>query len=181
MANDLAQMIHDMIAPSITALGYEVVRVKLMGNKKPVLQIMAERPDGSMSVEDCEVISRTVSALLDVEDPIHEEYSLEVSSPGIDRPLTRLEDFERFRGFEARIDLKDPVEGRKRFTGRLDGVEDGEVRIETKQHGVLGLTFDSVSEAKLVLTQELIDETMARRGIKPQTEPDSFIDHAHDD
>ena len=181
MANDLAQTITDMIAPSVSALGYDLVRVKLMGNKKPVLQIMAERPDGSMSVEDCEAISRTVSALLDVEDPIQEEYQLEVSSPGIDRPLTRLEDFERFRGFEARIDLKEPVEGRKRFTGRLDGVEDGEVRIETKQHGVLGLSFESVSEAKLVLTQELIDETMARRGIVAQAEPDSFINHAHED
>ncbi len=181
MTQDLSHRITEIIEPSVKALGYDLVRVKMLGHKRPVLQIMAERPDGSMSVEDCEAISRTVSALLDVEDPIAEEYSLEVSSPGIDRPLTRLEDFARYRGFEARIDLKEAVDGRKRFTGRLDGVEGGEVRIETKQHGVLGLDPDMVLDAKLVLTQELIDETMARRGLKPTPEVEGSIDEDNDD
>jgi len=176
MAMDLAQTITDMIRPSADALGYDLVRVKLMGGKRVILQIMAERHDGTMSVEDCETLSRTVSALLDVEDPIAEEYQLEVSSPGIDRPLVRLEDFERFRGFEARVDLKDPVEGRKRFTGMLDGVEDGEVRLETKQFGILGFAFDSVSDAKLVLTQELIDATMAQRGITSPAAAHGLVD-----
>ena len=180
MTVDPVQNIEAMIRPSAEALGYQIVRVKMMGGNRPILQVMAERPDGSMNVEDCETLSRTISALLDVEDPIQGEFALEVSSPGIDRPLVKLDDFERFRGFDARFDLKEPVDGRKRFTGRLDGVEDGEVRLETKQYGVLGFQLESLSEAKLVLTQELIDETMARRGLKPVTEPDVFVD-PHDE
>jgi len=165
---DLAALIDPLIRPSALDLGYRIVRVKFTTRPRPVLQIMAERADGTMNVEDCEILSRTVSALLDVADPITEAFELEVSSPGIDRPLVDVDDFERFRGFDARLDLKEPVEGRKRFTGRLEGVEMGEIRLETRQFGQLGFRPDMIAEAKLVLTQALIDETLARR---PQVAP----------
>ncbi len=137
-------------------MGYEVVRVQISGGQRSVLQIMAERADGApMTVEDCADISRSVSALLDVEDPIREAYTLEVSSPGIDRPLTRLKDFERFAGFEARLESRMATDGRKRFKGMLKGVEDGLVCIDTDQ-GPARLEFDNILRAKLVLTDELI-------------------------
>ena len=122
------------------------------------LQIMAERVDGQpMTVDDCAEISHVVSALLDVEDPITEAYSLEVSSPGIDRPLTRLKDFERFAGFEAKMELRRPHEGRKRFRGRLAGVrEGGLVAIRLDDGSEPALPFDEISSAKLILTDELI-------------------------
>jgi len=137
-------------------MGYEVVRVQISGGQRAILQIMAERADGApMTVEDCADISRSVSALLDVEDPIREAYTLEVSSPGIDRPLTRLKDFERFAGFEARLESRMAIDGRKRFKGMLKGVEDGLVCIDTEQ-GPARLEFDNILRAKLVLTDELI-------------------------
>lgn len=137
-------------------MGYEVVRVQISGGQRSVLQIMAERADGApMTVEDCAEISRSVSALLDVEDPIREAYTLEVSSPGIDRPLTRLKDFERFAGFEARLESRMAIDGRKRFKGMLKGVEDGLVCVDTEQ-GPARLEFDNILRAKLVLTDELI-------------------------
>lgn len=137
-------------------MGYEVVRVQISGGQRSVLQIMAERADGApMTVEDCADISRSVSALLDVEDPIREAYTLEVSSPGIDRPLTRLKDFERFAGFEARLESRMAIDGRKRFKGMLKGVEDGLVCVDTEQ-GPARLEFDNILRAKLVLTDELI-------------------------
>jgi ribosome maturation factor RimP len=132
------------------------VRVQISGGQRAILQIMAERADGApMTVEDCADISRSVSALLDVEDPIREAYTLEVSSPGIDRPLTRLKDFERFAGFEARLESRMAIDGRKRFKGMLKGVEDGLVCIDTEQ-GAARLEFDNILRAKLVLTDELI-------------------------
>lgn len=137
-------------------MGYEVVRVQISGGQRAILQIMAERADGApMTVEDCADISRSVSALLDVEDPIREAYTLEVSSPGIDRPLTRLKDFVRFAGFEARLESRMAIDGRKRFKGMLKGVEDGLVCIDTEQ-GAARLEFDNILRAKLVLTDELI-------------------------
>ena len=137
-------------------MGYEVVRVQISGGQRAILQIMAERADGApMTVEDCADISRSVSALLDVEDPIREAYTLEVSSPGIDRPLTWLKDFERFAGFEARLESRMAIDGRKRFKGMLKGVEDGLVCIDTEQ-GAARLEFDNILRAKLVLTDELI-------------------------
>lgn len=137
-------------------MGYEVVRVQISGGQRSILQIMAERADGApMTVEDCADISRSVSALLDVEDPIREAYTLEVSSPGIDRPLTRLKDFERFAGFEARLESRMAIDGRKRFKGMLKGVEDGLVCVDTEQ-GAARLEFDNILRAKLVLTDELI-------------------------
>lgn len=168
--SELAATIDRMIRPSVADLGYRIVRIKFMSGKRPVLQIMAERADGTMSIEDCEILSRSISALLDVEDPIAGPFALEVSSPGIDRPLVELDDYERFRGFEARIDLKEAVEGRKRFVGRLEGIENGEIRLESRQFGSLGIGFDMIAEAKLVLTQELIDESMARTRPRPTGE-----------
>ncbi|MBY6266154.1 ribosome maturation factor RimP [Azospirillum sp. 412522] len=153
---DATGRIEQIITPSVEAMGYEVVRVQISGGQRSVLQIMAERADGApMTVEDCADISRSVSALLDVEDPIREAYTLEVSSPGIDRPLTRLKDFERFAGFEARLESRMAIDGRKRFKGMLKGVEDGLVCVDTEQ-GAARLEFDNILRAKLVLTDELI-------------------------
>ncbi|CAO3356011.1 ribosome maturation factor RimP [Azospirillum palustre] len=153
---DATGRIEQIITPSVEAMGYEVVRVQISGGQRSILQIMAERADGApMTVEDCADISRSVSALLDVEDPIREAYTLEVSSPGIDRPLTRLKDFERFAGFEARLESRMAIDGRKRFKGMLKGVEDGLVCVDTEQ-GPARLEFDNILRAKLVLTDELI-------------------------
>ena len=137
-------------------MGYEIVRVLISGGRRPVLQVMAERVDGApMTVDDCEGISRTVSALLDVEDPIAGAYSLEVSSPGIDRPLTRLRDFERYAGFEARIETRGLIDGRRRFKGILKGVAGGTVRLEV-EGGLAEVPFDGILRAKLVLTDALM-------------------------
>lgn len=153
---DAAGRIEQIVTPSIEAMGYEVVRVQVSGGQRPSLQIMAERADGApMTVDDCADISRATSALLDVEDPIAGPYTLEVSSPGIDRPLTRLKDYARFAGFEAKLESRVSVEGRKRFKGRLQGVEDGDVLIDT-EHGPARVPFDTVLRAKLVLTDDLI-------------------------
>ena len=138
----------DIVRPTIESLGFELVRIRLMGGKRILLQIMAERPEGGIEVDDCADISRAVSALLDVEDPISGEYTLEVSSPGIDRPLTRLKDFERYEGYEARLETSELIEGRKRFKGILAGVEEGEVLIEIDE-GTIGLDFDWLVDAKL--------------------------------
>ncbi|MGH6947236.1 MAG: ribosome maturation factor RimP, partial [Kiloniellales bacterium] len=145
-----------LIAPALGALGYEIVRVILTGERRPVLQIMVERQDGvAIGVEDCAEVSRTVSALLDVEEPITSAYTLEVSSPGIDRPLTRLADFERFAGFEARVELNAPRDGRRRFSGRLLGVAGETVRLKSDT-GEVALPFDAIAKAKLLLTDALI-------------------------
>lgn len=151
--------IEGIVTPSIEAMGFDVVRVMMTGGQRPTLQIMADRRDGSMiSVDDCAEISRTVSAVLDVEDPIAGEYTLEVSSPGIDRPLTRIKDFERWVGFDARIDMAVPMDGRKRFSGRLKGVAAGEqVRIEIEGGTLAELPFEGISRAKLVLTDALLE------------------------
>jgi ribosome maturation factor RimP len=148
--------IETLIAPSLVAMGYRVVRVAITGGRRATLQIMAERVDGkAMTVEDCADISRTVSALLDVADPIATAYTLEVSSPGIDRPLVRREDFARFAGFEAKIELTSPVEGRRRFRGKLLGVEGDDVRVLVDAAPV-ALPLATVVRAKLVLTDELL-------------------------
>ena len=129
------------------------------------LQIMAERPDGSMTIDDCADLSRSVSALLDVEDPISGSYRLEVSSPGLDRPLTRLKDFRTWAGFEARVELAAPQDGRKRFRGLLRGVEDETVLLEEEGEAELHrLPFRAVAKAKLVLTDALIAATAGRGG-----------------
>ncbi len=138
-------------------MGYEIVRVQLSGGRRPVLQVMAERVDeASMTVDDCADISRTISALLDVEDPISGAYHLEVSSPGIDRPLTRLRDFERYAGFEARIETRALIDGRRRFKGVLKGVAGETVRVEIEGGVLAEVPFGGILRAKLVLTDALI-------------------------
>jgi len=156
-----------LIEPLISDMGFELVRIRVMGGKSPTLQIMAQRPDGTIEVDDCAAISTAVSALLDVEDPISEAYTLEVSSPGIDRPLTRLADFDRWSGHEAKIETEELIDGRRRFKGQLAGTEGDEVLITLDDSDVtIGLKFDWISDAKLVLTDDLIRDVL--RGRKDQ-------------
>jgi len=152
LVNDIARM----ITPTIEAMGFELVRVQLSGNQRRTLQIMAEPQDGrQMSVDDCADISRAVSAVLDVEDPISDGYSLEVSSPGIDRPLTRAKDYERYAGHEAKVETNEPVNGQKRFRGSIVGLTDGALRLMTET-GEVDLPLTVIHKAKLVLTDALI-------------------------
>ena len=152
----------EIITPVIEGMGYELVRVRYMGGKTPTVQIMADRPEGGIEVDDCGDISTAVSAHLDVEDPIEEAYTLEVSSPGIDRPLTRLKDFEAWQGYVAKIETDEMIDGRRRFKGTLAGVEGGEVLLDIDE-GTIGLQFDWLSDAKLVLTDELIRDVLKSR------------------
>ena len=150
-----------IVQPVLESMGFELVRLRLMSGKRTTLQVMAEKPDGTMEVEDCAEVSRALSAVLDVEDPIESEYSLEVSSPGIDRPLTRLTDFDRWEGYEAKLETTELIDGRRRFKGILIGTEDNDVLIEIDE-GTIGLEFDWLSDAKLVLTDDLITESLRR-------------------
>ena len=150
--NEIARIIE----PSLEAMGYRLVRITFIGARGATLQIMAERNDAAaMTVEDCAEISRSVSALLDVADPIAGAYTLEVSSPGIDRPLVRPEDYERFAGFEAKLELSQPLDGRKRFRGRLLGRTSSGARL-LAETGEVVLPFETIQRAKLVLSDELI-------------------------
>ncbi|MEQ9260286.1 MAG: ribosome maturation factor RimP [Roseovarius sp.] len=168
MTNDLIaktaidRRMAEIITPVIEDMGFELVRVRLMGGKTSTLQIMAERPEGGIEVDDCADISNAVSAVLDVEDPITDAYTLEVSSPGIDRPLTRLKDFDMFEGYEAKLETSELIDGRKRFRGVLAGTEDDEVLINIDE-GTVGLKFDWLADAKLVLTDELIRDMLKAR------------------
>jgi ribosome maturation factor RimP len=157
------QEIARIIEPSLDAMGYRLVRVMLTSApRRPTLQVMAERLDeASMTVDDCAEISRAISALLDVADPIAGAYMLEVSSPGIDRPLVRPEDYDRFAGFEARIDLAAPHDGRKRFRGRLLGRAGDDVRL-VAETGEVSLPFAAIARAKLVLTDDLIAQAQRK-------------------
>ena len=155
-----------IIEPALEDRGFRLVRVAISGREGKTVQVMAERSDGTMTIEDCEAVSREISALLDVHDPIAGAYRLEVSSPGIDRPLVRPSDFEDWAGHEAKIELAEPIDGRKRFRGKLEGFEGGEVRVEVDLgdagRQVIGLPVGLVAEAKLVLTDELIREALRR-------------------
>lgn len=168
MTNDLIakaaidRRMAEIITPVIEDLGYELVRVRLMTGKNTILQIMADKPEGGIEVDDCAKISTAVGATLDVEDPIVEEYALEVSSPGIDRPLTRLKDFENFEGYEAKIETTELIDGRRRFKGQLAGIDGTDVLINVEE-GTIGLQFNWLSDAKLVLTDELIAEMLRQR------------------
>ena len=153
------QRLASIVLPTIEGMGYELVRLRYMGGRRPLLQIMADTPSNAIEVEDCAKISKAVSAILDVEDPIEGEYSLEVSSPGIDRPLTRLKDFETWEGYEVKLQTAELIDGRKNFRGILQGVQDGEILIEISE-GTIGLQFDWLTEAKLVLTEALIAESL---------------------
>jgi ribosome maturation factor RimP len=157
-----------LIEPIAEALGYALVRVRLSGANRPVLQIMAERADGLMDVDDCAKLSHAISAAFEEDDPIESEYVLEVSSPGIDRPLTRRRDYDAYAGHEAKLDLKFPLDGRKRIRGTLKGLKGEDVVVETdlgpeKGRGELAVPYTSIGEAKLVLTDELIEHDLKRR------------------
>jgi ribosome maturation factor RimP len=170
----------DIVTPVIEGMGFELVRIRLMGGNTRTLQIMAERPDGGIEVDDCGEISIAVSAVLDVEDPLEDNYILEVSSPGIDRPLTRLKDFEMWKGWEARIETTELVGGRRRFKGTLGGVEGEEVLIQIEEGSepvVIGLDFDWLSDAKLILTDDLITEMLRQKkasGVIDETQFDEI-------
>jgi ribosome maturation factor RimP len=158
----------ELLDPVAESAGYELVRLRLMGGtEQRRLQIMAERPDGEMNVEDCAILSRAVSEVLDAADPISGEYTLEVSSPGVDRPLTRLKDFEAWEGFEARIELDRVAEGRKRFKGVLAGIEADSValNLDDEDHTTM-IPFAWITDAKLVLTDELMKRGAADRAAR---------------
>ncbi len=163
----------EIITPVIEDLGFELVRVRLMSGKQTTLQIMVDRPGGGIEVDDCAEVSNAVSATLDVEDPILDAYALEVSSPGIDRPLTRLKDFATFEGYEAKIETTELIDGRRRFKGELAGVEDDEVLINIPE-GTIGLQFEWLSDAKLVLTDDLIKEMLRQRKAAGALNEDHF-------
>lgn len=156
-----------IVEPAIAGLGYRLVRVKISALNGMTLQIMAEKPDGTMGVDDCEVVSRDVSPILDVEDPIDREYHLEVSSPGIDRPLVRLGDFDRWVGHRAKVELLRPIEGRKRFKGTLAGRDGDTIKLalEAQSAGaepqLVSMPVSEIEEARLVLTDALIRETLS--------------------
>lgn len=171
---DAVTKIADVIAPTLDAMGFQLVRVKLIGSQQPVLQIMFERDtggaphDGGITVEDCAEVSRAVSAVLDVEDPIASAYRLEVSSPGLDRPLTKAADFERFKGYAAKVELGRPLDGRKRFRGRLRGVADDAVLLQDEETGdEQRLPVAEIATAKLVVTDDLIAASLAGRPAMP--------------
>ncbi len=162
----LAAQVAAVIEPVLDSCGFRLVRVTVTGREGKIVQVMAERPDGTMTIGDCEAASRELSPVLDVHDPIADSYRLEVSSPGIDRPLVRPSDFDDWSGYEAKIELSETIDGRKRFRGVLEGFKDGEIRIELDldQVGrtVIGLPIALVAEAKLVLTDELVREALRR-------------------
>ena len=166
-ANDARQAAHllapgparpllDVVAPVVESLGFHLLRIRMTGDDgKMILQIMAENDEAGLTIEQCEAISHALSDVLDVENPISGTYALEVSSPGVARPLTRAVDFERWRGYEAKLGLKMAIDGQRRFRGRVEGFADGEARLEVRLDGydtpqILGFALDDISEARLV-------------------------------
>jgi ribosome maturation factor RimP len=164
--NAKADTVATLIEPTLQSMGYALVRVAIVGGAgRPTLQVMAERIDGAaMSVDDCADISESVSAVLDVEDPIAGAYTLEVSSPGIDRPLVKKADYDRFAGFEARLETSEPVAGRKRFRGRVLGTGEDSVRLKLDTGEDVEVPLARITKAKLVLTDDLI-----AAGSRPRT------------
>jgi ribosome maturation factor RimP len=166
-----------IVEPVAAGLGFRLVRVKLSAMNGTTLQIMAERPDGTMTVGDCETLSRDVSPALDVEDPMDAAYNLEVSSPGIDRPLVRRSDFARWNGHEARIELAVPLDGRKRFKGKLAGLEGNYALVALEKSKLEGpttikLPLADIGEAKLVMTDALVRETLRAEKRKSREDQD---------
>jgi len=162
----LAARIAAIAGPVLSGLGFRLVRVRVSGRDGCTVQIMAEKPDGTFSIGDCELASRTLSPALDVEDPIASTYRLEISSPGIDRPLMRRSDFDRYAGYEVKVEMSVGVEGRKRFRGTLLGAEPAAARLEydAREGGrqTVSLPFDDIVEAKLVLTDALVAQSLKR-------------------
>ena len=170
----VAARVSAVAGPVLQGMGYRLVRIKISGEAGCTVQIMAERPDGTMQIEDCEAVSRALSPVLDVADPIERAYRLEISSPGIDRPLVRRTDFERFAGHLVKVDMAVAHQGRKRFRGHLAGVEGDAVRlhrddIRAGEDADVLLVMEDISDARLVLTDELIAESM-RRGKQAERE-----------
>jgi ribosome maturation factor RimP len=162
----LEARIAHIVEPIANHLGYELVRVKVSGLNGMTVQIMAERPDGTMTVEDCEALSREVSPALDVADPISREYHLEISSPGIDRPLTRAKDFSVWAGHEAKVEMEQAIDGRKRFRGVLLGARNDEAGIrllDAPGETDVWLPIELVAEARLVLTDDLVRAALRKR------------------
>jgi ribosome maturation factor RimP len=160
---DPNRQVAELIEPTLSDMGFELVRVLLHGSQRPTLQVMAERADRvPMTVEHCAEVSRAVSAILDVADPIAGAYRLEVTSPGLDRPLTRRADFERFRGFEARIETELPIEGRRRFRGRLLGVVEDQLRLQLAD-GEQAIPYAGIRKAKLIVTDEMLAAAAEQR------------------
>lgn len=176
LARDLAELVE----PMLDGLGFRLVRVEVSGRDGKTVQVMAERPDGTITIEDCEEISRAVSPVLDVADIVSDSYRLEISSPGIDRPLVRPSDFVDWSGSEAKIELAQPVEGRKRFRGWLEGFEDGEVLLKAdlgdEGQKVIGLATGMIASARLVLTDELVREALSRAKAKTKGDGQPFGD-----
>ncbi|MFT3689999.1 ribosome maturation factor RimP [Paenirhodobacter sp.] len=173
----LDRRLAEIVTPVIEGLGYELIRLRMQGGRHPLLQIMADKPEGGIDVEDCATISTAVSAALDVEDPIEEKYTLEVSSPGIDRPLTRLKDFDLWADYEARLETTELIDGQRRFKGFLRGTEGDEVLIEIEQGKetvTIGLQFDWLSDAKLILTDELIAEMLRQKKVSETVDEAAF-------
>lgn len=166
---DRIKEITELIEPTLNEMGFELVRVLVGGGQRPTLQIMVERRDRApMTVEHCAEVSRAASALLDVADPIAGAYRLEVTSPGIDRPLVRRADYERFAGLEARVETELPIEGRRRFRGRLVGLAGDQVRLALPE-GEQAIPFDAIKKAKLVLTNDLLAAARAERQSEPRS------------
>ncbi|MET0567887.1 MAG: ribosome maturation factor RimP [Hyphomicrobiaceae bacterium] len=178
----VAADIATLAEPVLDGLGFRLVRVRIMGGQDTIVEIMAERSDGSMTVEDCKMVSHNLSPVFDVHDPLPGSYRLQVSSPGIDRPLVRPSDFDQWTGHEAKIELKEPVGGRKRFRGVLDGYVDGEVRINADLgkdgRQVLGFPIALVGEARLVLTDALVRESLRRGKNRIESQGAGRIDGA---
>lgn len=160
----VAADIAELTEPILEGLGFRLVRVRIMGGQDTIVEIMAERRDGSMTIEDCTFVSNHLSAVFDVHDPLPSSYRLQVSSPGIDRPLVRPVDFEQWSGHEAKLELREPVDGRKRFRGVLEGYESGEVRLKVElakgDQRVLGFPIRLVADARLVLTDALVRQSL---------------------
>ena len=174
----IAARIAAAIEPALGTLGFRLVRVKVTGRDGGTLQVMAERPDGTFTIEDCEATSRALSPILDVEDPIQAAYRLEVSSPGIDRPLARRSDIERATGFEAKIEMNLMIDGRKRFRGIIEGVENDQVKLKsTEGKADALLPLHEIADAKLMLTDALIEESLRRdkqaKGIEENADEES--------
>lgn len=160
---DRIHQVTELIEPTLHDMGFELVRVLMSGGQRPTLQVMVERSDqGPVTLDQCAEVSHAISALLDVADPLPGAYRLEVTSPGLDRPLVRRADYERFAGFEARLETELPLEGRRRFRGRLLGIADDQVRLVLPE-GQTSIPFDAIKKAKLVLTDELLAAAQTER------------------
>jgi ribosome maturation factor RimP len=191
----VAARVSAVAAPVLQQMGYRLVRIRISGEAGCTVQIMAERPDGTMQIEDCEAISRALSPVLDIADPIERAYRLEISSPGIDRPLVRRSDFERHAGHLVKIEMAVPHQGRKRFRGLLGGVDGDAVRlhrddVKAGEDADILLTMEDIAEARLVLTDELIAESMRRGkaaerelkrnlGLEPPAPPHAISQASH--